>query len=114
MTMKQILSLMFFLAVLVGCNPNTNLEVVKPRILITTDGEVDDMNGFIRFLLYSNEFDIAGLVYSSSQWHYAGDGEGTLFTSRIPNTASRYGERTELRWTGTAWMQDFIDLYGEV
>lgn len=26
------------------------------------------MNGFIRFLLYANEFDIEGFVYSSSQW----------------------------------------------
>ncbi|MCC5930281.1 MAG: DUF1593 domain-containing protein [Cyclobacteriaceae bacterium] len=113
--MKKILGLMFFvLAFLAGCKTSDTLEEGKPRILITTDGEVDDMNGFLRFLLYSNEFDIQGLVYSSSQWHYAGDGEGTLFTSGMPNTASRYGERTELRWTGTEWMQDFIDLYAEV
>ena len=113
--MKKIFSLMFlFVFVFNSCNTNVEPEDVKPRIIITTDGEVDDMNGFIRFLLYSNEFDIQGLVYSSSQWHWAGDGKGTLFTSKMPNTAERYGERTELRWTGTEWMQDFIDLYAEV
>ena len=86
----------------------------KPRVIVTTDGEVDDMDSFIRFLLYANEFQIEGLVYSSSQWHYAGDGQGTLFTSEMPNTARRYGERTDLRWAGTEWIQEFIGDYGEV
>lgn len=85
----------------------------KPRIIVTTDGELDDQNGFIRLLLYANEFDFEGLIYSSSQWHYSGDGEGTLFSSQMPNTAEYYGERSELRWTGTEWIQEFIDLYAE-
>ena len=113
--MKKILSLIFlFVFIFCGCNTSVPAEDIKPRIVITTDGEVDDMNGFIRFLFYSNEFDIEGLIYSSSQFHYAGDGEGTLFTSKMPLTPRGYGERTELRWTGTEWMQDFIDLYAEV
>ena len=44
-----------------------------PRTVITTDGEVDDMNSVIRALLYSNEMDIAGIVITSSGYHYAGD-----------------------------------------
>lgn len=86
----------------------------KSRTVITTDGELDDVDSFIRMLLYSNEFKIEGLVYSSSQWHYAGDGQGTLFTSEMPNTAERYGERTDLRWPGTDWMEKYIDLYAQV
>jgi hypothetical protein len=86
----------------------------KPRTIVTTDGEVDDVDSFIRFLLYTNEFDVEGLVYSSSQWHYKGDGKGTLFTSEMPNTAERYGEREDLRWPGTDWMQHLIGKYGEV
>ncbi|WP_162051790.1 DUF1593 domain-containing protein [Pontibacter pamirensis] len=86
----------------------------KPRTIITTDGEVDDVDSFVRLLLYANEFDIVGLVYSSSQWHYAGDGKGTLFTSEMPNTAERYGERKDLRWPGTTWMQHYINQYAKV
>ncbi|QHT70666.1 DUF1593 domain-containing protein [Rhodocytophaga rosea] len=86
----------------------------KPRTIVTTDGEVDDVDTFIRMLLYANEFDIVGLVYSSSQWHYSGDGKGTKFTSEMENTAKRYGERTELRWPGTDWMQLYIGKYGKV
>ncbi len=86
----------------------------KPRTIVTTDGEVDDQDSFIRMLLYSNEFNLIGLVYSSSQWHYTGDGKGTKFTSEMPMTKKLYGERTELRWPGTDWMQEFIDKYASV
>ena len=94
--------------------PDTQQSAAKPRVIVTSDGEVDDVDSFIRFLLYSNEFDIEGLVYSSSQWHYAGDGQGTLFTSEMPSTAKRYGERTDLRWPGTQWMEEHIGRYAEV
>jgi hypothetical protein len=89
-------------------------KTTKPRTIVTTDGEVDDQDSFIRMLLYANEFDLIGLVYSSSQWHYTGDSKGTKFTSELPMTKKLYGERTELRWPGTDWMQEFIDQYGVV
>ena len=86
----------------------------RPRTIVTTDGEVDDQDSFIRLLLYSNEFELLGLVYSSSQWHYKGDGKGTTYISEMESTKNRYGERTELRWPGTAWMQECIDHYATV
>ncbi len=71
----------------------------KPRTVITTDGEVDDQNSFIRLLLYANEMDIAGIVLTSSVFHYAGD-------------ASRGVE--PFRWTGTQWLYDCLDAYEQV
>ena len=41
----------------------------KPRILITADPELDDSNSLIRFLLYSTDVRIEGLIYASSQFH---------------------------------------------
>ena len=76
----------------------------KVRTVVTTDGEVDDMDSFIRFLLYANEFKLEGLVYTSSQWHWKGDGKGTKFTSKLEMSRNIYGERTELRWVGTTWI----------
>ncbi|SNY70440.1 DUF1593 domain-containing protein [Paractinoplanes atraurantiacus] len=70
----------------------------KPRIIVSQDGEVDDMDSFIRFLYYANEFDIEGIVYSSSRYHWAGDGA----------TVAPY------RWTGTAWVNEYIDLYAKL
>ena len=86
----------------------------KVRTIVTTDGEVDDIDSFIRYLLLSNEFETLGLVITSSQWHYAGDGKGTKFISELPTTKNLYGERTELRWPGTDWIYEYIDLYEEV
>uniref|UniRef100_UPI0028E2C50E nucleoside hydrolase-like domain-containing protein n=1 Tax=Paenibacillus xylanexedens TaxID=528191 RepID=UPI0028E2C50E len=76
-----------------------NNQVAKGRTVITTDGEVDDMNSVIRFLLYSNEMDLAGIVLTSSVYHYAGDEEAGI---------------KPFRWTGTQWVYDMIDAYGEI
>lgn len=86
----------------------------KPRTIVTTDGEIDDVDSFIRMLLYANEFQIEGLVYSSSMWHYKGDGKGTKFVSEMDMTREMYGEKTDLRWPGTEWMQDLIAAYDKV
>jgi hypothetical protein len=50
----------------------------KPRIIVTCDPELDDLNSLIRFLLHSTDFRIEGLVYASSQFHWKGDGKGTV------------------------------------
>jgi len=49
----------------------------RPRIVVTTDPELDDNNSLIRFLLYSTDMQIEGLIYASSQYHWKGDGKGT-------------------------------------
>jgi hypothetical protein len=86
----------------------------KTRTIITTDGEIDDVDSFIRMLLYANEFSIEGLVYSSSMWHYKGDGKGTKMVSEMEMTKKMYGEKTDLRWPGVQWMQDLIAAYEKV
>lgn len=112
MKVKKIVCLLLFLMLtsIFGLSQTNS----KPRTIVTTDGEVDDQDSFIRMLLYSNEFNLIGLVYSSSQWHYTGDRMGTKFISEMPMTKNLYGERTELRWPGTDWMQEFIDQYARV
>ena len=89
-------------------------QTSKPRTIVTTDGELDDVDSFIRMLLYSNEYNVEGLIVSSSQWHYKGDGKGTKFTSEMEMTQKLYGERTELRWPGEQWIYDLVDAYGKV
>jgi len=111
--MKQIF-LLLGLAIFASCSQPQTETAEKPRTIITTDGEVDDMDSFIRMLLYSNEFKIEGLIYSSSMWHYSGDGKGTLFTSEMPMTQRMYQPRTDLRWPGTTWMEELIDKYAVV
>ncbi len=54
------------------------INKLKPRAIITTDLECDDMNSLIHLCLYLNEIDIDGIVYTSSQFHFNGDGVHTL------------------------------------
>lgn len=107
-----ILSILLFGA----CSPQKELQntTIKPRTIVTTDGEIDDVDSFIRMLLYANEFRLEGLIYSSSMWHYKGDGNGTTFISEMEMTKERYGERTELRWPGTNWMQELVREYAKI
>ncbi|WP_162012227.1 DUF1593 domain-containing protein [Streptococcus sp. S784/96/1] len=72
--------------------------IAKKRTVITTDGEVDDMNSFLRYLLYSNEIDTAGIILTSSVYHYSGNNEDV----------------SPYRWTGTKWIHEFIDYYEKV
>ena len=83
---------------------------IKPRTIVTTDEEIDDVNSFIRMLLYSNEYSVEGLIYSSSMWHYKGDEKGTKMVSEMEMTKKIYGEKTDLQWAGVTWMSDSNSL----
>lgn len=50
----------------------------RPRVIITTDMEVDDMNSTIHLALYLNHIDLEAIVYTASQYHFQGDGIHTL------------------------------------
>jgi len=63
----------------------------KPRVLVTSDGEIDDECSMVRFLLYANEWDIEGIVTSSSQYHWHGH-----------------------KWAGDDWAQPYLKAYAAV
>lgn len=63
----------------------------KPRVLVTTDGEIDDECSMVRFLLYANEWDIEGIITSSSQYHWQGH-----------------------KWAGDDWVQPYLKAYAAV
>lgn len=70
-------ALVSLLCLQVTLNAQTPNTPEKPRIVVTADPELDDNNSLIRFLLYSTDMDIVGLVYASSGFHWKGDGNGT-------------------------------------
>src|SRR5450432_3300175 len=59
----SILGLIFALA-------SVALAQDKPRVLVMTDisNEPDDEESLVRFLVYVNEFDVEGLVATTSTW----------------------------------------------
>ena len=47
-------------------SPAQNSINSKPRIIVTSDGEIDDECSLVRFLLYTNEWDVEGIVATTS------------------------------------------------
>jgi len=75
----------------------------KVRTIITQDGELDDMNSLIHYLLYANEFDTAGIILTSSQYHWEG-------SENAPTNAGK----VSYRWEDPEWMFDYLERYEEV
>ncbi len=71
--------------------PTRPTQRVRPRVIVNTDGEIDDRCSMIRFLLYSNEFDVEGLIYTSSRFHWLGQ-----------------------TWSGVEWINAQIEMYSRV
>lgn len=87
--MKRILLLLAMVAVPCGFSAQAASE--KPRVIVTSDGEIDDECSLVRFLLYVNEWDVEGIISSSSQYHWQGH-----------------------RWAGDDWAQPYLKAYAEV
>jgi hypothetical protein len=47
-------------------------DYYKPRVIATTDGEKDDKSTMVRFLMYSSDFDVAGIVQVNSRYQEVG------------------------------------------
>ena len=77
-------------AIVLGiCSSLTAVE--KPRIIVTSDGEIDDQCSMIRFMLYTNECDVEGIISSSSQYHAHGH-----------------------NWAGDDWIEPDLAAYAQV
>ncbi|KAJ4356953.1 hypothetical protein N0V95_002896 [Ascochyta clinopodiicola] len=84
----------------------------KLRTVVTTDMESDDLASLVRYMLYANDLDNQGLVYTSSKYHWEGDGKGTKFF--LPNREYNTSQ-TSWRPTGTTTIEDYLlKAYAEV
>lgn len=88
--MKNILYSSFIVLFLAFHTP-VNGQSQKQRIVITSDGEIDDECSMVRFLLYANEWDVEGIVTSSSQYHWHGH-----------------------KWAGDDWIDPYLEAYAKV
>ncbi len=68
-----------------------SMTLNKPRIIVLTDAEIDDQCSMVRFLLYADDFNIDGIITTSSQYH-------------------SYGHN----WAGDHWVDPYMDAYSKV
>ena len=90
----------------------------KPRVIVTTDPELDDSNSLVRYLLFSTDFRTEGLIYASSQFHWKGDGTGRKWM--MPNREyRRFGLNLcpceSWRWApNERFIDDAVEIYERV
>lgn len=87
--MKRLITSFLFCVLISGAYAQKNSS--KTRVIITTDGEIDDECSMVRCLLYANEWDIEGIITSSSQYHWQGH-----------------------KWAGDNWMEPYLDAHQNV
>jgi hypothetical protein len=101
-----------------AANAQSPNQEARPRIVITADPELDDNNSLIRFLLYSSDLDVEGLIYASSGYHWKGDDKGTMWY--VPGREyARFGldtcPCTSWRWAPhERFIDDVVEAYGKV
>ena len=69
--------------------PDTTGRESKPRVIVMTDGEIDDRSSMIRFLLYTNDVELLAIIQTSSVYQRKG-------------------------WSSDGWIEEQIDAYEKV
>lgn len=112
--MKNLFSLFLALIMLLSmCGIATAEEAdTRPRTIVTTDLECDDIDSLLHLLLYANDIDIDGLVVSASTHHWTGDGEHTM--AEVIEHYQKNGDLTEWRPMELNWITDtLLNEYAE-
>lgn len=96
---RHLVALAFWCAMAHPLQAQTAQELARPRIVVTADPELDDNNSLLRFLLYSSDMQVEGLIYASSQFHWKGDDKGTK--ALVPGRGKPVGQF----WAALYWPQ---------
>lgn len=93
----------------------------KPRVIATTDGEVDDHSSMVRFLLYACDYDVAGIVEVNSKFQKNGHSQEQwlerqldAYEQVLPNLRKHnpeYPDASQLRGVCRVGNENIKDLY---
>ncbi|WP_297098528.1 DUF1593 domain-containing protein [uncultured Draconibacterium sp.] len=76
------------IAILISSNVSAG-QIEKPRVIVMTDGEVDDRSSMVRFLLYTNDIDLEAIIQTNSVYQKIG-------------------------WSSIGWLEEQINAYEKV
>lgn len=86
---KTVFLFLFLLSAFSGTQVLNAAEKSKPRVIVMTDGEVDDRCSMIRFLLHTNDVQVLGIIQTNSVYQRKG-------------------------WSSSKWLDRQIDAYEQV
>ena len=55
----------------------------KPRVVVMTDGEVDDQSSMIRFLLYTSDIELLAIIETNSVWQRSGHSRENWYEAQL-------------------------------
>jgi hypothetical protein len=67
------------LLLIIALVPVNQAKAEKPVVIVTQDGEVDDRSSYVRFLLYTPDIDLRGVIATNSKWQKNGHGLGWIY-----------------------------------
>lgn len=101
--------------------PSSQASYAKPRVIASTDGEVDDRSSFVRFLMYASDYDVVGIVQNNSEFQKDGhsdekwvEKELDLYEQALPNLKihnANYPDAAKLRGVMRVGNEERDDLY---
>lgn len=119
---NQLICALACAAAALSFNPTLTMAAPqKPRVIATTDGEVDDRSTMIRFLLYSCDFDVTGIVQVNSRYQKNGhsdkkwvESELDAYEKVLPNLRKHnpdYPDASKLRSVVRVGNENIKDLF---
>ena len=80
--MKSISFLIFFVLL-----STIEVEIIsqesKPRVIVMTDGEVDDRSSMVRFLLYTNDVELLAIIETNSVYQREGHSKKDWYDKQL-------------------------------
>lgn len=76
-------SLIALLAILHIGAMETKAQDTKPRVIVMTDGEIDDRSSMIRFLLYTNDVELLAIIETNSVYQREGHSNKDWYDKQV-------------------------------
>lgn len=78
---------------LFGCEnggANEAVSAAKPKVIVMTDGEIDDHSSMIRFLLYASDMDVQAIIETNSIFQRHGHSDELWYENQLDAYAKIY------------------------
>jgi hypothetical protein len=80
--MYRVFLICLFAVLLIG-QSETKCQDSKPRVIVMTDGEIDDRSSMIRFLMYTNDVDLLAIIETNSVYQREGHSKKDWYDNQL-------------------------------
>ncbi len=79
----KIVPFLIFFVLLSAIEVEIRSQESKPRVVVMTDGEVDDRSSMIRFLLYTNDVELLAIIETNSVYQREGHSKNNWYDKQL-------------------------------